>query len=430
VARRWPGRRAVQRPADRANGRRRREHDYRAIGARSPAVAADGRAGGACGGSGPAATLRGCRPVGRTGAGAPMPVIAGVMGPKASPRARADGVDAPDDGRRPRRHAACSDRRRGEAAGRTEARTCRPASGALATAEAYCVTTHTYMGIMGGAVGDWAAGSVTCFTCDAERRTTARMPAPTSSSWCTTSDPTCSAPRCPASDDVDGLPQEVSAAVALDLRRPTFRMVSARRGRRAQGSRPPTRRHDGARSAGADVRPPAAGPGVAPHHLGFHHPVAAIADPGRYALQRHHVEPPARGRSRQPLAARLGGQRSVPPPSSSPTTTTPSRRPRRFQRRPPDQPRVQGDPPRRARRRDGCTVVHAQHLQSLIYSTTFNLPSYDEAAAARLARRHRSHRLVLRCWSEYPGAGAITSVRVAARRPLETLRRPAGRHPP
>ncbi len=58
-----------------------------------------------------------------------------------------------------------------------------------------------------------------------------------------------------------------------------------------------------------------------------------------------------------------------------------------------------------------CTVLHAQHFQSLIYSTTFNLPSYDEwllASDWRGATAH--HRLVLQVLqSECPGRWQLKS---------------------
>ena len=82
-----------------------------------------------------------------------------------------------------------------------------------------------------------------------------------------------------------------------------------------------------------------------------------------------------------------------------------------------------------------CTVLHAQHFQSLIYSTTFNLPSYDEwllASDWRGATRSPPPR-VAGAAVGVPGALAaeVTSVRVAARRAARDLsRRAAGRHPP
>jgi Sulfotransferase family len=58
-----------------------------------------------------------------------------------------------------------------------------------------------------------------------------------------------------------------------------------------------------------------------------------------------------------------------------------------------------------------CTVVHAQHFQSLIYSTTFNLPGYDEwLLASDWDGAARYHRLVLQVLqSECPGRWQLKS---------------------
>ena len=216
---------------------------------------------------------------------------------------------------------------RSAARGRTPAaprrRTCRPASGTRsATARRTRLRdyAYTYMKIIGDEVGDWAArfGHL-LHARRAERRGRARA-------------------RCrrrrvlPRADDVrsrrarahawmpsasDGCRRAAGGGVGCGRPRRLRRPVVPRRSRRAlgvghQGSRPQRDRHDGARSAGADVPgQPAAGPRVAPHPSGLgHHSGGGTADPGRHAPQRHHrVQPPARGRSRQPLAARLGGQR-------------------------------------------------------------------------------------------------------------------------
>ena len=81
-----------------------------------------------------------------------------------------------------------------------------------------------------------------------------------------------------------------------------------------------------------------------------------------------------------------------------------------------------------------CTVLHAQHFQSLIYPTTFNVPSYDEwilssdwSGAARLPPIGAPGAAV-----GVPGAVAaeVAPVRAAARRGLRHLpRRPPRGHP-
>jgi alkanesulfonate monooxygenase SsuD/methylene tetrahydromethanopterin reductase-like flavin-dependent oxidoreductase (luciferase family) len=109
--------------------------------------------------------------------GASMPVIAGVMGPKAIARAAqwADGVDGAwtMDGDRDAMAAAFTQIREAwDAAGRTTAPH-------LSSSIWYALGddaetrlrdySRTYMNIMGEGVGDWAAGAVTCFTPDALR---------------------------------------------------------------------------------------------------------------------------------------------------------------------------------------------------------------------------------------------------------------------
>jgi hypothetical protein len=58
-----------------------------------------------------------------------------------------------------------------------------------------------------------------------------------------------------------------------------------------------------------------------------------------------------------------------------------------------------------------CTVLHAQHFQSLIYPTTFNVPSYDEwLLVSDWAGAARYHRLVLQVLqSECPGRWQLKS---------------------
>ncbi len=58
-----------------------------------------------------------------------------------------------------------------------------------------------------------------------------------------------------------------------------------------------------------------------------------------------------------------------------------------------------------------CTVLHAQHFQSLIYSTTFNVPSYDEWLLSSDWRGAVGyHRLVLQVLqSECPGRWQLKS---------------------
>jgi alkanesulfonate monooxygenase SsuD/methylene tetrahydromethanopterin reductase-like flavin-dependent oxidoreductase (luciferase family) len=106
------------------------------------------------------------------------PVIAGVMGPKAIARAAqwADGVDGAwtMDGDRDAMAAAFTQIRAAwNAAGRSDAPHVSSSiwyalgDGAEIRLRDYA---HTYMKVMGDAVGDWAAGAVTCFTPDALRR--------------------------------------------------------------------------------------------------------------------------------------------------------------------------------------------------------------------------------------------------------------------
>ena len=107
-----------------------------------------------------------------------MPVIAGVMGPKAIARAAhwADGVDGAwtMDGDLDHMTAVvrADPRRVGGRRPHRARRTSRRASGtrSATTPRRGCASyAHTYMKIMGEGVGDWAAGSVTCFTPDALR---------------------------------------------------------------------------------------------------------------------------------------------------------------------------------------------------------------------------------------------------------------------
>jgi alkanesulfonate monooxygenase SsuD/methylene tetrahydromethanopterin reductase-like flavin-dependent oxidoreductase (luciferase family) len=108
----------------------------------------------------------------------PVPVIAGVMGPKAIARAArwADGVDGAwtMDGDRNEMAAAFAQIRGvWEDAGRTEAPHLSSSiwyalgDGAEARLRDYA---RTYMQVLGEGVGEWAASSVTCFTPDALRR--------------------------------------------------------------------------------------------------------------------------------------------------------------------------------------------------------------------------------------------------------------------
>ena len=120
----------------------------------------------------------GADPVGPRPVQDPVPIIAGVMGPKAIARAAhwADGVDGAwtMDGDREAMAAAFTQIRGAwEDAGRTEAPHLSSSiwyaigDDAEARLREYA---HTYMKIMGDGVGDWAAGAVTCFTPDALRR--------------------------------------------------------------------------------------------------------------------------------------------------------------------------------------------------------------------------------------------------------------------
>jgi alkanesulfonate monooxygenase SsuD/methylene tetrahydromethanopterin reductase-like flavin-dependent oxidoreductase (luciferase family) len=122
--------------------------------------------------------FEGADPVGPRPLQDPLPVIAGVMGPKAIARAArwADGVDGAwtMDGDRDTMAAAFTQIREAWAeAGRTDAPH-------LSSSIWYAIGddaevrlrdyARTYMSIMGEGVGDWAASSVTCFTPDALRR--------------------------------------------------------------------------------------------------------------------------------------------------------------------------------------------------------------------------------------------------------------------
>jgi alkanesulfonate monooxygenase SsuD/methylene tetrahydromethanopterin reductase-like flavin-dependent oxidoreductase (luciferase family) len=108
----------------------------------------------------------------------PVPIIAGVMGPKSIARAArwADGVDGAwtMDGDRDAMAAAFTQIRDAwSEAGRTEAPHLSSSiwyaigPDAEARLRGYA---STYMSIMGEGVGDWAASAVTCFTPDALRR--------------------------------------------------------------------------------------------------------------------------------------------------------------------------------------------------------------------------------------------------------------------
>jgi len=120
----------------------------------------------------------GADPVGPSPVQDPLPVIAGVMGPKAIARAArwADGVDGAwtMDGDRDAMAAAFRQIRDAwDAAGRTEAPHLSSSiwyalgDDAEAQLRGYA---HTYMKIMGEGVGEWAASAVACFTPDALRR--------------------------------------------------------------------------------------------------------------------------------------------------------------------------------------------------------------------------------------------------------------------
>ena len=243
--------------------------------------------------------------------------------------------------------------------------------------------------------------------------------------------------------DVDGLLEEVvGRGRPRRLRRPDV----PRRPRRAvgvghQGSRPQRDRACWRSRRSARVpRQPAAGPRVAPHPSGLgRHSGGGTADPRRACPA---AAPP---RLSHLLAADpdnrslLGWEanESVPPPTARPTTTTRASSPPAPRRSAvdlinPGFKAIHHDEPDDAME---CTVLHAQHFQSLIYSTTFNLPSYDEwllasdwrgAAASPPAR-------VAGAAVGVPGALAaeVTAVRAAARRAARDLsRRAAGRHPP
>lgn len=126
--------------------------------------------------------FEGADPVGPRPVQDPVPIIAGVMGPKAIARAAhwADGVDGAwtMDGDRDAMAAAFTQIRAAwVAAGRTESPHLSssiwyalPGSGGGDAEARLRDYAHAYMRIMGEGVGEWAAGSVTCFTPDALRR--------------------------------------------------------------------------------------------------------------------------------------------------------------------------------------------------------------------------------------------------------------------
>jgi alkanesulfonate monooxygenase SsuD/methylene tetrahydromethanopterin reductase-like flavin-dependent oxidoreductase (luciferase family) len=161
-----------------------REHDYRAIGgsferrwARMDEQVARMRR--IWAGEPP---FEGADPVGPRPVQGRIPVVAGVMGPKAIARAArwADGVNGAwtMDGDRDTMAAAFTQIRAAwEEAGRTEAPYLASSiwyalpGGKGDDAEARLRDyARTYMNVMGEGVGDWAASSVTCFTPDALRR--------------------------------------------------------------------------------------------------------------------------------------------------------------------------------------------------------------------------------------------------------------------
>lgn len=122
--------------------------------------------------------FEGADPVGPRPLQDPLPVIAGVMGPKAIARAArwADGVDGAwtMDGDRDAVAAAFTQIREAwDEAGRRDAPHLSSSiwyalgEGAEARLRDY---SRRYMSIMGEGVGDWAASAVTCFTPDALRR--------------------------------------------------------------------------------------------------------------------------------------------------------------------------------------------------------------------------------------------------------------------
>ena len=143
---------------------------------------------------------------------------------------------------------------------------------------------------------------------------------------------------------------------------------------------------------------------MAPHASGLgHHPGVGTADPGHLLA----ADPDNR--------SLLGWEanESVPPPTSSayhhdPRFVAARAAPSAVDLINPGFKAIHHDEPDDAME---CTVVHAQHFQSLIYSTTFNLPSYDEwllASDWRGATAH--HRLVLQVLqSECPGRWQLKS---------------------
>ena len=126
--------------------------------------------------------FEGADPVGPRPVQDPLPVIAGVMGPKAIARAArwADGVDGAwtmDGDREGMSVAFTQIRAAWDDAGRTEPPHLSSSvwyalpgpgrDGAEARLRDYA---RTYMRVLGDGVGDWAARAVTCFTPDALRR--------------------------------------------------------------------------------------------------------------------------------------------------------------------------------------------------------------------------------------------------------------------
>ncbi len=126
--------------------------------------------------------FEGADPVGPRPVQDPLPIIAGVMGPKAISRAAhwADGVDGAwtMDGDRDAMAAAFTQIRDAwTAAGRTDAPHLSssiwyalPGQGSDDAEARLREYSRSYMNIMGDGVGEWAASAVTCFTPDALRR--------------------------------------------------------------------------------------------------------------------------------------------------------------------------------------------------------------------------------------------------------------------
>ena len=192
---------------------------------------------------------------------------------------------------------------------------------------------------------------------------------------------------------------------ARRLRRP----VVPRRARARSGRRAP-RRPTSTRSACWRLE---ASPGNLANRLRVHrlapHPSRAGGDAGGGAALPRRACPAAgttalshllARRSRQPVAARVGGERVDPAADHArryhddPRFVAARAAPSAVDLINPGFKAIHHDEPDDAME---CTVLHAQHFQSLIYSTVFNLPELRRVAARRPTWRRRDARTTGRC---------------------------------